>query len=133
LDKHCLFLDLDTGDGWLWKPWLKLPIWKDGWLWGTNSMWDDLLPLVRMEAQRLGSMYPLGSKAIIKRSDDGWHLIFPEARLTKEEEETIMLMSKGSRGHIHFSCLIHDTTLRVSPKPLKNSHEPYLVEIMELN
>ena len=102
-------------------------------MWRTETpMWDDLLPLVRMEAQRLGNMYPLGSKAVIKRSDDGWHLIFPEARLTKEEEETIMLMSKGSRGYVYFSCLIHDTTLRLSSKPMKNSHEPYLVEIMEL-
>ena len=113
-----LFLDIDWGDGWMWRT--------------ETPMWDDLLPLVRMEAQRLGNMYPLGSKAVIKRSDDGWHLIFPEARLTKEEEETIMLMSKGSRGYVYFSCLIHDTTLRLSSKPMKNSHEPYLVEIMEL-
>jgi len=112
-----LFLDYDSSKGWIWR---------------TNPLWDDLLELVRMEAKRLSSIYPLGDIAVIMRSDNGWHLRFPKAKLTREEEESVMWTSLSHFGHIWFSCLIKDTTLRVSKKPRKNSHEPYLVEILHL-
>ncbi len=127
-----LFLDLDTGEGWLWNPWLRVPIWKDGWLWDTNPLWDDLLPLVRMEAKRLGGMYPLGNIAIINRSDDGYHIKYPQARLSKDEELAIMWASMGHRGHIMFSQAVQDTTIRVSKKRGNYSHEPYLVEVLKV-
>lgn len=95
-------------------------------------MWDDLLELVRMEALRLGRTYPLGDTALILRSDDGWHIRFPMARLTKAEEESIMRASMGHSGYVWFSCLIHDTTLRASRTPARHSHEPYLREIIKL-
>lgn len=112
-----LFIDIDSDSNWLWR---------------TGPLWDDLLPLIRAEALRLGHTYPLGSKAIIMRTDNGWHLKFPEARLTKQEEESLMHESKGHFGHVRFSCELHDTTLRVGPKPRKGSHEPWLVEVIEL-
>jgi len=120
LDKYHLFVDIDTDSNWLFK---------------TNPLWDDLIDLVRMEALRLGSMYNLGDIAVIMRSDDGWYVLFTRAELTKEEEEAIMISSLGHRGHIYFSYLIHDTTIRASPKSRrlhKNSHEPYLVEILKV-
>jgi hypothetical protein len=112
-----LFLDIDSGRGWLW---------------GVGPLWDDLLPLVRMEAERLGVMYPLGSIAVIMRSDNGWFIKFPKARLTKEEELSVMWSSMSHFGHLWFSDLIDDTTLRASRKPEKNSHKPYLKEIIQL-
>lgn len=111
------FLDYDSGRGWLWR----LP-----------PLWDDLLDLVRMEAVRLGKMFPLGPIAVIMRSDNGWHLRFPKARLAREEEESVMWASMSHFGHKWFSCLVKDTTLRASKKPYKNSHEPYLVEILRV-
>jgi len=112
-----LFLEYDSGKDWLWR---------------VGPLWDDLLDLVRMEARRLSSTYPLGDIAVILRSDNGWHLRFPKAKLTREEEESVMWASLSHFGHIWFSCLIKDTTLRVSKKPRKHSHEPYLVEILHL-
>lgn len=112
-----LFLDYDSGKSWVWQ---------------TGPLWDNLLELVRMEAKRLSSIYPLGDIAVIMRSDNGWHLRFPKAKLTRDEEESVMWASLSHFGHIWFSCLIEDTTLRVSKKPRKNSHEPYLVEILHL-
>lgn len=103
-----------------------------GWLWRTGPMWDDLLDLVRMEAMRLGTMFPLGNIAVIMRSDNGWHLRFPKARLTQEQEESVMWASMSHFGHKWFSCLVKDTTLRVSRKPQKNSHEPSLREVIRL-
>lgn len=112
-----LFLDIDSGKGWLWY---------------CDPLWDDLLPLVRMEALRLGKTYPLGDRAVIMRSDDGWYIKYPYARLTKKQEMSLMWASLGHRGHIAFSQEVGDTTLRVSPKPFKGSHEPYLVEVIKL-
>lgn len=66
------------------------------------------------------------------RSDNGWHLRFPRANLTREQEESVMWTSLSHYGHKWFSCLVQDTTLRVSKKPYKNSHEPYLVETIIL-
>jgi len=125
-----LFLDIDQGDGFLWKSWLKQP---DGWLWRTNPLWTDLLPLVRMEAKRLGSMYPLGDIAIIKRSDNGYHIKYPRAHLSKDEEISIMWASMGHRGHIAYSQEVRDTTIRVSKKRGNYSHRPWIVEVIQLN
>lgn len=112
-----IFLDYDADSGWLWR---------------TDPLWDDLLELVRMEALRLGRMFPLGNTAVIMRADNGWHLRFPKAKLTREQEESVMWASMSHFGHVWFSCLVKDTTLRASKKPNKNSHRPYLVEIIKL-
>ena len=112
-----LFIDIDT---------------NSSWLWWTAPLWDDNLELVRMEALRLGRTYPLGKRVAIMRSDNGWHIRYDEARLTKEEEESLLHESKGHFGHIRFSCEIHDTTLRVSAKARKGSSPPRLREVIEL-
>jgi len=112
-----LFIDIDTGSNYLWR---------------TDPLWDDLLELVRMEALRLGRLYPLGRQANIMRSDDGWYIRFDEAQLTKAEEESVMHSSKGHFGHIRFSCELHDTTLRVSAKARKRSTPPRLREVINL-
>jgi len=112
-----LFIDVDSNSKWMWR---------------TGPIWDNLLPLVRMEAIRLGAMYPLGNKAVILRSDDGWFIKFPRARLKKEEELAIMWNSMGHFGHIYFSQEIGDTTLRASSKPDRWSHPPYVVEVIRL-
>ena len=111
------FLDYDSGKGWMWR---------------VGPLWDDLLDLIRIEAIRLGTMFPLGDIAVIMRSDDGWHIRFPKAKLTREQEESVMWASMSHYGHVWFSCLIQDTTLRVSKKPYKNSCKPHLVEVLKL-
>lgn len=111
------FLDYDSGKGWLWR---------------LDPLRDDLLDLVKMEARRLAAMYPLGPIALILRSDNGWHLRFPKARLTREQEESVMWTSKSHFGHVWFSCLVGDTTLRTSAKPGKNSFRPCLWEEIKL-
>lgn len=114
-EQNRLFLDYDSSEGWLWR---------------TDPLWDDLIDLIRMEAKRLARMFPLGNIAVIKRSDNGWHLKFPQASLTEEEMESIMWASLSHFGHKWFTCLVEDATLRVEKKPRKNSHEPYLKEVM---
>jgi len=115
--KNRVFLDYDANSSWLWR---------------TGPLWDDLLDLVRMEAYRLGKMFPLGKIAVIMRSDNGWHLRFPKARLTKEEELSVMWTSLSHYGHKWFSQEVKDTTLRSSKKPYKNSHPPFLREVIRL-
>ncbi|MBA7638147.1 hypothetical protein ES703_45800 [subsurface metagenome] len=112
-----VFLDYDSNSSWFTR---------------TGPMWDDLLELIRFEAQRLAATFPLGDIAVIKRSDNGWHLLFPRAHLTREEEESVMWSSLSHFGHIKFSVDIGDTTLRVSRKPSKNSHKTWLREIIRL-
>jgi len=111
-----LFLDFDSNSSWFTR---------------TGPMWDNLLELVRMEARRLAATFPLGDIAVIKRSDNGWHLRFPRAHLTREQEESIMWASMSHFGHVSFSCAVGDTCLRVSSKPSKNSHAPWLVEVLK--
>jgi len=112
-----LFLDFDSNSSWFTR---------------TGPLWDDLLELIRMEARRLANMFPLGKIAVIMRSDGGWHLRFPKARLTREQEESVMWSSLSHFGHVSFSCAVGDTTLRVSRKPYKNSHEPWLREVIKV-
>lgn len=112
-----LFLDIDSGKGFLWR---------------VPPLWDDLLDLVRMEAIRLSQMYPLGHIAVIMRSDNGWFIRYPHAHLTKAEEESVMWTSMTHYGHRWFSSLIHDSTLRASKKPYKQSHKPFLREVIKL-
>ncbi len=111
-----LFLDFDSNSSWFTR---------------TGPMCDDLLELIRMEALRLSQLYPLGDTAVIKRSDNGWHLLFPCAHLTREQEESIMWASMSHFGHVSFSAAVGDTTLRVSRKPTKNSHKPWLREVIK--
>lgn len=140
-----LWLDIDADSNWFWRT----PLWDDLLELGrmerchfNNPLWDDLLELVRMEALRLGQMFALGDRALIIRSDNGWFLRFPKARLTKEEELSVMWVSQSHFGHRFFSDEIQDTTHRaawgtlpsnrIGAKPEKHSHPPYLVEIINL-
>ena len=124
-----VFLDYDSGRSWLLRTWLRL---TDPLCLRTDPLWDNSLEIVRIEARRLASMYPLGDTAVIMRSDNGYHLRFPGAKLSRDEEETVMWSSLSHFGHKWFSCLMRDTCLRVSSKPCKYSHPPYLVEIIKL-
>ncbi len=112
-----VFLDYDSGRSWFTR---------------TGPMWDNMLELVRMEARRLAAMFPLGDTAVIMRSDNGWHLRFPRAHLTREQEESVMWSSLSHFGHIRFSCALEDSCLRVSRKPVKNSQKPCLVEVIKV-
>lgn len=113
-----VFLDYDDNSSWFMRE--------------RNPLWSSTLELIRIEAKRLANLFPLGNKAIILRSDNGFHLRFPKARLSRDEEESVMWVSKSHYGHKCFSSLVEDTTLRVSRKPEKDSHRPYLVEVIEL-
>lgn len=113
--RNRLFLDYDSGKGWLLR---------------TPPLWDTLIDLIRMEAKRLARMFPLGDVAVIKRSDNGWHLKFPQASLTQEEMESVMSASLSHFGHKWFTVTVKDATLRVGKKRRKHSHPPYLKEVM---
>ena len=84
--------------------------------------------MVEIEAKRLMGLFPkLGNTALIFRTDNGWHLRFNKSRLTWPEMAAALCESKMEHhGHRHFSLLLKDDTIRVSKKPDKNSHEPYL-------
>ena len=111
-------LDYDTGNNWF----LRVP-WE--------SLWDDTIDLIRLEAHRLYAVLPkkLGDKAVIVRSSyQGWHLYFPDADLTWKENEALMFYSRAHRGFIKFSQLLIDCTLRVGEKP--GIDKPYVVEVI---
>jgi len=110
-------LDYDTGKTWF----LRVP-WE--------SLWDDTIDLIRLEAHRLHGLLPkLGSRAVIFRSGpSGWHLYFPEAELTWRENVALMFCSRAHRGFVRFSMLLMDCTLRVGEKPGVDA--PYVAEII---
>jgi len=110
-------LDYDTGRTWF----LRVP-WQ--------SLWDDTIDLIRLEARRLhGALPKLGSRAVIARSSpSGWHLYFPDADLTWHENEALLFYSRAHRGFVRFSLLLTDCTLRVGEKP--GVMAPYVVEVI---
>lgn len=78
-------------------------------------------------------LFPLGRKAVIKRtSGSGWHLRFPQSRLTWAEMEAALCSSiVEHHGHRWFSMILEDDTLRVSEKP-DGTHRPYTAKILEV-
>ena len=106
--------------------------------WFTYSyrrrIWETNLEMVEIEAKRLMAMFPkLGKKALIYKSSDygSYHVIFPEARLTWEEVMAVLAEARCHKGYKHFSLLVGDQTIRVSPKPKTKIPAPYLVKIVE--
>ena len=118
MQKHRLFIDGDE-QGWFLR--------------SHNPLWTDA-EMVKIEAKRLMWMFPkLGNRALIFRSDNGWHLLFTQSKLTWLEMVAALCESKiEHHGHRLFSILLEDDTIRVSKKPYKNSHEPYLVEVIKI-
>ena len=106
-----LFIDLDTDKN------------LENLLWSTP---ED----AEIEAKRLQQLIPNLGKALIYRSDNGYHIIFPDAKLTRQQVEAIITLSQAHKGWIYFSLLIQDCTLRISPKPVKGSHPPYLIKVI---
>lgn len=117
-----VFLDYDNSN-WF----LKGKAAWNRWYWETNR------ELVRIEAKRLKTLLPSLGKALIMKSNDKgrYHLRFPDARLTKEQELNVMLSSLSHKGHVWFSIAVRDTALRVSGKSKGKVGVPYLVEIVE--
>lgn len=90
-----------------------------------------LLPDIELEARRLQYMFrdfKLG-KAVIKQSSNrSYHLIFPDARFTRKQEEAVIMQSRAHDGFKRFSFLVGDTTIRESAK--KGSERPFVVEVI---
>lgn len=113
-----LFLDFDEGINWYWYRRRKV-----------NSR--NCLDLVRLEARRLQNLLPkLGKALILRSSESGWHLRFPDSRLSWQEIENLLVASKAHRGYIYFSLVVSDATLRVSKKSKGKTYPPYLVEVV---
>lgn len=72
--------------------------------------------LARLDSIRLKQMFRLG-KLVMKRSDGGAMAMFPEARLTPEEIESILCQSLVDRGYYYYTVEKGGLqTLRTSPK-----------------
>lgn len=114
-----VFLDYDFGANWFLRDYTPL--------------WQSNRELVRIEAKRLKTLLPKLGKALIMKSNDkgSYHLRFPFAQLTKDEEQQVMIHSLSHRGHVYFSCVVGDSCLRVSKKSRGKTFEPYLIEIVE--
>lgn len=91
--------------------------------------------LVELEAKRMMNLCPkLGDTALIYRSsNNGWHIIYPKARLTWKEVETLLSLARCHNGYKYFSLLVKDQTVRVSPKYKSKIHAPYLSKIVRRN
>ena len=115
--KHRLFIDGDETNWFMRSP---SPLWTSP-------------EMVEIEAKRLMTMFPkLGKIAMIFRSDDGWHLRFYQSRLSWSEMEAALCESRMEHhGHRVFSMLLEDDTIRVSKKPYRGSHEPYLLKVIK--
>jgi len=119
VENNRLFLDYDLGANWFLRDY--------------NPLWQSNRELVRIEAKRLKTLLPKLGKALIMKSNDkgSYHLRFPFAQLSKDEELQLMIHSLSHRGHVYFSLLVEDTTLRAGKKSRGKTFVPYLVEVIE--
>jgi len=113
-----LFLDMDVNANWFLR---------------CTGIWETNRELVRIEAKRLQRLLPKLGKALIMKSNDkgSYHLRFPFASLTKEQELQVMIHSLSHRGHVFFSCVVGDSCLRVGKKSKGKTFAPYLIEVIE--
>jgi len=79
---------------------------------------NELLELIRINIQRIFYLLGpyMGKIAVIKRSQNGFHLAFPFSRVTKEEVEWLM---EGSLVDTGFRWWVQErgsSTLRISKK-----------------
>lgn len=79
---------------------------------------NELLELIRINIQRIFHLLGphMGKIAIIKRSQNGFHLSFPFARLTEEEVAWLMEGSPIDTGYQWWVVERGSSTLRISEK-----------------
>ena len=78
---------------------------------------EELLDLVRMDAKRFLEYPAMGGRMVIMRSEGGYHLIAPNARLTQEEQELATILSYAADSGFKWWSIHHGrSTLRISPK-----------------
>lgn len=118
-----LFLDYDSSP-YLAEQWFLYSPKRD--IWETNK------ELIRMEIRRLRLLCPKLGKAVIQRTSDkgNYQVRFKSCDLTREEMEALMIESLSHRGHVYFSLLIGDSTLRVSGKKKSKIPAPIYEEVV---
>jgi len=89
---------------------------------------------VKLEIRRLRLLvkpYKLGRALVKYSSNSNWkyHVLFPDARVDREMEEALIIISRAHSGWKYFSLTVGDTTMRVSSK--KGGGKPLLVEVDE--
>jgi len=128
-----LFLDIDVPMG---KP-REFYKWVFGFY--VPKRWIDfnfseLLELVEFDVRRLMWMFPrLGKRVLIYRSSwTGFHVVFPDAKLTFTEVEAIQKASFFCHEGYRFFCrLVQDETLRVGER--RGFGKPKLLKVVILN
>jgi hypothetical protein len=90
---------------------------------------SEFLELILMDVRRLQTMFKLGRALVYRSSDKGFHVIFPDARLTLEQALAVALTSLCSRRYVEYSMIAGDQTLRVSRK--RNADKPQLISLVE--
>lgn len=102
-----------------------------------NSHWialdlDDItIEDARLEVEKMRSVaspVELGLAVIRKSSKGHYHIIFPNARVSRELEEKLMLSSCAHDKWIRYSLLVNDTTIRRGVK--WGVEEPKIVEVI---
>lgn len=76
---------------------------------------SDLLDIVRLDAKRLAE-YPQFGDLLIKRTSNGYHLVTPDAKLTKREWELALILLHCDSGYRWWSIQHGRATLRISDK-----------------
>jgi hypothetical protein len=101
--------------------------------WWVDYNFRELLELVEFEVRRLMWMFPLGRRALIYRSSwMGFHVIFPDAKLSFREVEAIQRASFFCHEGYRFFChLVQDETLRVGER--KGFGRPILLKVVEIS
>ena len=105
---------------------------------------EELLDLVRMDAKRLLEYPAMGGRIVLYRSEGGYHLVAPYAKLSREEQELATILSYAADSGYKWWGIHHGrSTLRVSEKmavrkvgerymgQLHLGGKPRLLEILE--
>jgi hypothetical protein len=93
-----------------------------------NMTYEDCVIEVK-RIRNLITPVKLGTAIIKRSSEKNRHIIFPNARLSKEQELGLIMVSRAHEGWKRFTYLAEDTTIRVSAK--KGASAPEIEGVIE--
>jgi len=79
---------------------------------------NELLEWITIHVKSLQARFPMLGHAVIKRSGQGFHVVFPESRVTMQQFNMLLTEVPHDVGWCYWTNVHGRATLRISAKPI---------------